>query len=76
MGLHAHHPRDCLNYLRDRSVEELQELLAKNDVAYDTKIPEEKKSKLCICLVTIHLTSHHNITIFKPPPPKQIRMII
>lgn len=43
MGLHAHHPRDCLNYLRDRSVEELQELLAKNDVAYDTEIPEEKK---------------------------------
>ncbi|EDO46475.1 predicted protein, partial [Nematostella vectensis] len=36
-GLHAHHPRDCLFYLRDRDPEELQQLLAENNVAFDTE---------------------------------------
>ena len=34
-GLHAHHPRDCLYYLRDFGVTELQELLTNNDVNFD-----------------------------------------
>ncbi|XP_048577169.1 E3 ubiquitin-protein ligase RNF31 isoform X2 [Nematostella vectensis] len=39
-GLHAHHPRDCLFYLRDRDPEELQQLLAENNVAFDTVPPQ------------------------------------
>ena len=39
-GLHAHHPRDCLFYLRDESVEDLQNLLNDNNVEYDTEPPE------------------------------------
>ena len=27
-GLHCHHPRDCLNELRDETIEHLQQLLA------------------------------------------------
>ena len=40
MGLHAHHPRDCLFYLRDESVESLQKLLQDNNVKFDTEPPE------------------------------------
>lgn len=39
-GLHAHHPRDCYFYLRDRSPEELQRLLDDNDVAYNKEPPD------------------------------------
>ena len=39
-GLHAHHPRDCLFYLRDESVEDLQKLLNNNNAKYDTEPPE------------------------------------
>ncbi len=35
-GLHAHHPRDCLFYLRDFDVEELQKFLQGHNIAYDT----------------------------------------
>ena len=38
--MHAHHPRDCLFYLRDESVENLQKLLNDNDVEFDTELPE------------------------------------
>merc|ERR1719347_1869281 len=34
LGLHAHHPRNCLFYLRDKEPEDLQKLLAKNKVEY------------------------------------------
>ena len=36
-GLHAHHPRDCLFYLRDEEVNDLQKLLNDNKVEYDTE---------------------------------------
>ena len=36
-GLHAHHPRDCLFYLRDLEVERLQKILADAQIVYDTK---------------------------------------
>ena len=34
-GLHAHHPRDCLYYLRDFGVKELQKLLTDNQIKFD-----------------------------------------
>ena len=37
LGLHAHHPRNCLFYLRDKEPEDLQKLLKKNKVEYLTK---------------------------------------
>ena len=40
-GLHAHHPRDCLFYMRDRTPEELQKLLGDNNVQYNTEPPEQ-----------------------------------
>ena len=39
-GLHAHHPRDCLFYLRDFTVQELQGFLEKNNVPFDMEPPK------------------------------------
>ena len=36
-GLHAHHPRNCLFYLRDEEVNDLQKLLNDNNVEFDTE---------------------------------------
>ncbi|XP_069796829.1 E3 ubiquitin-protein ligase RNF31-like isoform X2 [Narcine bancroftii] len=38
-SLHAHHPRDCLSYLRDWEVARLQSLLQNNGVNFDTEHP-------------------------------------
>ncbi|KAJ8393696.1 hypothetical protein AAFF_G00057490 [Aldrovandia affinis] len=38
-GLHAHHPRDCLFYLRDWEPDRLQTLLQQNSVAFNTDPP-------------------------------------
>ncbi|CAH1270169.1 RNF31 [Branchiostoma lanceolatum] len=38
-GLHAHHPRDCLFYMRDRDPIQLQRLLQDNGIDYDTEPP-------------------------------------
>ena len=40
MGLHAHHPRNCLFYLRDKEPADLQKLLKKNKVEYLTELPD------------------------------------
>ncbi|XP_013168276.1 PREDICTED: uncharacterized protein LOC106118237 isoform X2 [Papilio xuthus] len=37
LGLHAHHPRNCLFYLRDKEPHELQTLLQMNNVTYETE---------------------------------------
>lgn len=41
-GLHAHHPRDCLFYLRDFEVEELQDFLRQKKVEFDVNPPREQ----------------------------------
>ncbi|XP_012555166.2 E3 ubiquitin-protein ligase RNF31 [Hydra vulgaris] len=41
-GLHAHHPRDCYFYLRDKSVNELRTLLEKNNVEFDKDRPNQE----------------------------------
>uniref|UniRef100_A0A8C4QP05 Ring finger protein 31 n=1 Tax=Eptatretus burgeri TaxID=7764 RepID=A0A8C4QP05_EPTBU len=38
-GLHAHHPRTCLYFLRDWDVEQLQRLLKDEDVPFNTQPP-------------------------------------
>ncbi|XP_049867632.1 E3 ubiquitin-protein ligase lubel isoform X2 [Pectinophora gossypiella] len=40
LGLHAHHPRNCLFYLRDKEPHELQTLLQMNNVSFETEAPE------------------------------------
>ncbi|CAK1550071.1 unnamed protein product [Leptosia nina] len=40
LGLHAHHPRNCLFYLRDKEPHELQTLLQMNNVAYEIEAPQ------------------------------------
>ncbi|CAO1405758.1 unnamed protein product [Diamesa serratosioi] len=35
LGLHSHHPRNCLFYLRDKEPHELQNLLKINNIAFD-----------------------------------------
>ena len=42
IGLHAHHPRDCLFYMRDFDVKELQDFLGKNKVEFKTEPSEEQ----------------------------------
>ncbi|KPM02374.1 IBR domain containing protein [Sarcoptes scabiei] len=34
LGLHAHHPRNCLFYLRDKDVADLQKLLTENNIEF------------------------------------------
>ncbi|KAJ8395965.1 hypothetical protein AAFF_G00026730 [Aldrovandia affinis] len=46
-GLHAHHPRDCLFYLRDWEPPRLQVLLQKNGVAFNTDPPHGTQAGLC-----------------------------
>lgn len=41
MGLHAHHPRNCLFYLRDKEPADLQKLLKKNKVEYLTEVAQD-----------------------------------
>lgn len=38
-GLHCHHPRNCLYYLRDKSISELQKLLDENGSLYKSNSP-------------------------------------
>ncbi|GIY94326.1 e3 ubiquitin-protein ligase RNF31 [Caerostris extrusa] len=40
LGLHAHHPRNCLFYLRDKEPQDLQRLLDLSGVKYDRDPPE------------------------------------
>ncbi|XP_058872971.1 LOW QUALITY PROTEIN: E3 ubiquitin-protein ligase RNF31-like [Acipenser ruthenus] len=45
--IHAHHPRDCLFYMRDWDVEKLRELLQKNLVAFNTDPPPGSQAGSC-----------------------------
>ncbi|XP_072219676.1 E3 ubiquitin-protein ligase RNF31 isoform X2 [Leuresthes tenuis] len=46
-GLHAHHPRDCLFYLRDWEPSRLQALLQNNGVDFNTEPPPGTQTGLC-----------------------------
>ncbi|XP_076602037.1 E3 ubiquitin-protein ligase RNF31 isoform X2 [Chaetodon auriga] len=46
-GLHAHHPRDCLFYLRDWEPSRLQALLQTNGVAFNSEPPPGTQTGLC-----------------------------
>ncbi|XP_072522881.1 E3 ubiquitin-protein ligase RNF31-like isoform X2 [Salminus brasiliensis] len=46
-GLHAHHPRDCLFYLRDWEPARLQALLQRYRVEFNTQHPDGTASGLC-----------------------------
>nr|XP_022902203.1 putative uncharacterized protein DDB_G0282133 isoform X3 [Onthophagus taurus] len=43
LGLHAHHPRNCLFYLRDKEPNQLQQLLMEYNIPFDTEGPGEKE---------------------------------
>ncbi|KAJ9596170.1 hypothetical protein L9F63_027208, partial [Diploptera punctata] len=45
LGLHAHHPRNCLFYLRDKEPGELQKLLQDHNIGYDTELPPKLKTQ-------------------------------
>ncbi|XP_013778597.1 uncharacterized protein LOC106463128 isoform X1 [Limulus polyphemus] len=45
LGLHAHHPRNCLFYLRDKDPADLQELLDAYNVPYNKEPPEGTEIK-------------------------------
>lgn len=47
LGLHAHHPRNCLFYLRDKEPQELKQLLKVSlyQLLDDYKITIKKKNK-------------------------------
>ncbi|CAG4944226.1 unnamed protein product [Colias eurytheme] len=50
LGLHAHHPRNCLFYLRDKEPHELQTLLQMNNVTYETEGPQGNNTRCPIQL--------------------------
>ncbi|KAG7311353.1 hypothetical protein JYU34_002392 [Plutella xylostella] len=45
LGLHAHHPRNCLFYLRDKEPHELQTLLQMNNIEFSTEAAEGSGSR-------------------------------
>ncbi|CAK6969248.1 E3 ubiquitin-protein ligase RNF31-like isoform X1 [Scomber scombrus] len=45
--LHAHHPRDCLFYLRDWEPPRLQALLQRSGVEFNTDAPNEAQTDTC-----------------------------
>jgi len=47
LGLHAHHPRNCLFYLRDKEPADLQKLLKTNNVEYLTEAKDGVDSRRC-----------------------------
>ncbi|KAK7079022.1 ubiquitin-protein transferase activity protein, partial [Halocaridina rubra] len=53
LGLHAHHPRNCLFYLRDKEPHQLQNLLKDAGISYDTesKLVSENPGQKRVCLV-------------------------
>ncbi|XP_066985657.1 E3 ubiquitin-protein ligase lubel-like isoform X11 [Macrobrachium rosenbergii] len=53
LGLHAHHPRNCLFYLRDKEPHQLQNLLKDAGISYDTEAPQVRDShgQKVLCLV-------------------------
>uniref|UniRef100_A0A182JSC7 Uncharacterized protein n=1 Tax=Anopheles christyi TaxID=43041 RepID=A0A182JSC7_9DIPT len=61
LGLHAHHPRNCLFYLRDKEPRDLQNLLLMNNVPFDTEPSEQMKQDL----------ANGESTIMKCPLPLQ-----
>ncbi|KAK0182045.1 hypothetical protein PV327_000216 [Microctonus hyperodae] len=47
LGLHAHHPRNCLFYLRDKEPAQLQNLLKENGIEFNTKnVMGDRKCKV------------------------------
>ncbi|XP_037549700.1 E3 ubiquitin-protein ligase RNF31 [Nematolebias whitei] len=46
-GLHAHHPRDCLFYLRDWDADKLQQLLQRNGVDFNTDPSSGAQADAC-----------------------------
>ncbi|CAH2104287.1 unnamed protein product [Euphydryas editha] len=50
LGLHAHHPRNCLFYLRDKEPHELQTLLQMNNVTFETEAMEGSNNRCPIQL--------------------------
>lgn len=46
-GLHAHHPRDCLFYLRDWEPPRLQALLQRSGVEFNTDPSDETQTETC-----------------------------
>ncbi|KAJ8339656.1 hypothetical protein SKAU_G00342890 [Synaphobranchus kaupii] len=46
-GLHAHHPRDCLFYMRDWEPERLQALLQRKDVEFNIEPPHGAEAGQC-----------------------------
>ncbi|XP_073487972.1 E3 ubiquitin-protein ligase RNF31-like [Aquarana catesbeiana] len=45
-GLHAHHTRDCFYYLRDWSIERLQQLLQQNGIKYENDFSRHSVNSL------------------------------
>lgn len=58
LGLHAHHPRNCLFYLRDKEPHELQSLLT---VSFDLKIISNVISAALKSLWSIKHSYHYHI---------------
>ncbi|KAJ2953760.1 hypothetical protein O0L34_g1384 [Tuta absoluta] len=50
LGLHAHHPRNCLFYLRDKEPRDLQTLLQMNNISFETQAPEGSTNRCPIQL--------------------------
>ncbi|KAK5645795.1 hypothetical protein RI129_004259 [Pyrocoelia pectoralis] len=56
LGLHAHHPRNCLFYLRDKEPNELQKLLREHKIPFDSEMKYENRensTSILKCLVLL-----------------------
>ncbi|XP_047545279.1 E3 ubiquitin-protein ligase lubel isoform X2 [Vanessa atalanta] len=71
LGLHAHHPRNCLFYLRDKEPHELQTLLQMNNVSYETEAAEGSNNRCPIQLQRETPTGLVDTTCGSEVQPKQ-----
>ncbi|XP_028127889.1 E3 ubiquitin-protein ligase lubel isoform X1 [Diabrotica virgifera virgifera] len=53
LGLHAHHPRNCLFYLRDKEPHELEKLLKDNKIEYRLDNDEDNASAVLKCMIPL-----------------------
>ncbi|XP_027206289.2 linear Ubiquitin E3 ligase isoform X1 [Dermatophagoides pteronyssinus] len=57
LGLHAHHPRNCLFYLRDKDISDLRKLLDENHIEYKTDDDVNDQNKKTTTATTTSITT-------------------
>lgn len=69
LGIHSHHPRDCLYYLKEYSTEKLQQLLRESSVPYDSDIDAAQVSACSVMIQKVTETGAKDEPCGNEAPP-------